>query len=138
MPTVLIVEDSLPFRNSLKELLRDRFPSLCLEEAGDIGSAWSIINRSRPDLMFVDIRLPGENGLKLTRKVKQHFPWIRVVIVTSYDLPEYRDAASDYGADHFVTKGASCWAELTAAVQAVLGESSSDPFVRGAGCSTPE
>jgi len=86
----------------------------------------------------VDIRLPGENGLQLTRKVKQRFPQVCVIIVTSYDLPEYREAASHYGADHFVTKGASCWTELTAAVRALLEEPRTNPYAAGAGSSIPE
>jgi len=53
----------------------------------------------------MDIRLPGENGLELTKKIKKNYPDITVVIVTSYDLPEYREAARESMADYFVPKG---------------------------------
>ena len=54
--------------------------------------------------MFIDIRLLGESGLELTKKVKANHPEIVVVILTSYDLPEYRQAVLLSKADHFVTK----------------------------------
>ncbi len=40
-----------------------------------------------PRIVFMDIRLPGENGLELTKKIKMNYPDIIVVILTSYDLP---------------------------------------------------
>ena len=52
----------------------------------------------------MDIRLPGENGLELTKKIKMSYPDIIIVILTSYDLPEYRQAARESKADYFVTK----------------------------------
>ncbi|MGZ3539371.1 MAG: response regulator, partial [Thermodesulfobacteriota bacterium] len=58
-------------------------------------------------IVFMDIRLPGENGLELTKKIKQNYPDIIIVILTSYDLPEYRQAALKRLADCFVPKGSS-------------------------------
>jgi DNA-binding NarL/FixJ family response regulator len=52
----------------------------------------------------MDIKLPGVNGLELTRKIKAAHPNITIFILTSYDIPEYREAAFQYGADRFVPK----------------------------------
>jgi DNA-binding NarL/FixJ family response regulator len=57
-----------------------------------------------PDAIFMDLRLPGENGLELTKKIKAQYPDIVVVILTNYDLPEYREAAYQCGANHFLPK----------------------------------
>ena len=54
----------------------------------------------------MDIRLPGENGLELTKKVKTRYPNIIVIILTGYDLPEYREFSSRY-ADYFFSKDSS-------------------------------
>ena len=54
----------------------------------------------------MDIRIPGESGLALTGKIKAAHPDIIVVVNTSYDLPEYRSAAYEMGADHFISKHA--------------------------------
>jgi DNA-binding NarL/FixJ family response regulator len=49
----------------------------------------------------MDIRLPGANGLQLTQKIKRDLPSIHIAILTDYDLPEYRQAAIEYGANRF-------------------------------------
>jgi len=54
----------------------------------------------------MDIGLPGENGLELTRKIKADHPDVTVIIVTSHDTPEYREAAVRYKADYFFSKAA--------------------------------
>ena len=102
---VLIVEDNPTFRLSLKQLLLDEFPSFEIAEAADGGGALQKIETFHPRLIFMDIRLPGENGLQLTRKIKSLHPETIVIILTSYDLPEYREAAKRARANHFITKG---------------------------------
>ena len=103
---ILIVEDSTLFRQLFKERLHDRFPSIEIYEAVDGREALQKIETLHPNLIFMDIRLPGENGLELTQKVKARYPNTIVIILTSYDLPEYREASSQY-ADYFLSKDAS-------------------------------
>ena len=102
---VLIVEDNPTFRLSLKELLLDEFPSFEIAEAADGKEAFKKIETLHPRLIFMDIRLPGENGLHLTQRIKALHPDTIVIVLTSYDLPEYREAAKRAKANHFVTKG---------------------------------
>jgi DNA-binding NarL/FixJ family response regulator len=54
----------------------------------------------------MDIRLPGENGIEVTKKVKAQYPDITVIILTGYDIPEYRQFSSRY-ADYFFSKDAA-------------------------------
>jgi DNA-binding NarL/FixJ family response regulator len=54
----------------------------------------------------MDISLPGENGLELTRKIKADYPNVTIIILTSHDSPEYREAAIRSKADYFFSKGA--------------------------------
>ena len=51
------------------------------------------INRMPPHLIFMDICLPGSNGLQLTRKIKKYFPNLKLAMLTAYDFPEYQQAA---------------------------------------------
>jgi DNA-binding NarL/FixJ family response regulator len=104
MSKVLIVEDNHTFREMLKEILTTRFPDMEIAEEPDGSDLLSKIEVLRPGIVFLDIRLPGENGLELAKKVKKSYPEIIVIILTSYDLPEYRQAARLSQADHFVTK----------------------------------
>jgi len=125
MFTTLIVEDNVTFRQSLKELLRTRFPSMDVQEAGDGEEALRKIDALPPDIIFMDIKLPGENGLQVTKKVKTSYPQITVIILTYYDLPEHRDAAFQCGASHFLPKGTST-EEIVGLVQSVLSEKGLD------------
>ncbi len=119
MLRVLIVEDNLIFRETFKERLNDHFPSLAVEEASDKDEALQKINKAQPDLIFMDIRLPGANGLQLTRKIRKDVPGIHIAILTDYDLPEYRQAAVEYGADCFFVKSSFKWDEVETLVKSL-------------------
>jgi len=101
---ILIVDDNNPFRQILKAALQLSFPSIAIDEAADGGETLQKVDTFLPDLIFMDIQLPGENGLKLTKKIKATHPNIIILILTSYDLPEYREAAFQHEADRFLVK----------------------------------
>ncbi len=100
----MLVEDSPSFRRVLKDHLKNQFPSMDIIEAGDGVEAFQKINSNLPDLVFMDIHLRGENGLELTRKIKADYPNIIIIILTNYDLSEYREAATRNKADYFFAK----------------------------------
>jgi len=104
MKRILIVEDNAFFLQFFRETLHSRFPSMEISEATDGEEAMQKIKDVQPEAIFMDVRLPGENGLELTQKIKARYPNIIVVIVTNYDLPEYRKAAYESKADHFISK----------------------------------
>jgi DNA-binding NarL/FixJ family response regulator len=120
MPSVLIVENNDFFRRSFKEILRMYLPSLSVAESADGSDALVLISRALPDMVFMDIRLPGKNGLELTRDIKSNYPDLVVSIFTSYDLPEYRKIAKDCGADHFLLKDAITGAQIAAMIKDVV------------------
>jgi len=93
MCKTLIVEDNASFREMIKEILHSHFPAMKIEEEPDGRELVSKMDAYHPNIVFMDIRLPGENGLVLTKKIKTIYPDVTVVILTSYDLPEYRQAA---------------------------------------------
>jgi DNA-binding NarL/FixJ family response regulator len=119
MLRILIVEDNRIFREAFKRRLDDHFPSIVVEEVANGDEALQRINRASPHLIFMDIRLPGVNGLHLTKKIKQDFPGIGIAILTDYDSPEYREAAKQYGADRFFVKNAFNWDEVEALVKSI-------------------
>ena len=119
MLRVLIVEDNKIFREALKNRLDDNFKSMVVEEASNSEEALQKINKVPPHLIFMDIRLPGVNGLQLTQKIKKDLPGINIAILTDYDLPEYREAANQYGADRFFVKSAFNWNEAEALIKSI-------------------
>ncbi len=104
---ILIVDDNGSFRQAFKQSLQESFPTIAIDEVADGDEASQKVDTILPDLIFMDIRLPGENGLELTKRIKATHPNITILILTSYDIPEYRDAASQSGADGFFAK-ATC------------------------------
>jgi DNA-binding NarL/FixJ family response regulator len=121
MFTTLLVEDNASFRQMLADILLAHFPTIDVDEADDAEAALSKVEYLRPDIIFMDIKLPGENGLELTRKIKQAYHYIVIVILTSHNLPEYRQMAFRNGADCFLSKGdASCMEDILARVEGTL------------------
>ena len=118
----LIVEDNPLFRQTVADILATEFPSIVLEEAADGKTALEKIEEAAPDLVFMDIKLPGENGLHMTEHIKRKHPEIVVAILTSYDWPEYRDAAFKFGANYFIMKGSSTNKEIVELIESVLAD----------------
>jgi CheY-like chemotaxis protein len=116
---VLIVEDSTLFRQLFKKTLHDRFSSIEIYEAADGEEALQKIESLHPNLIFMDIGLPGENGLALTKQVKARYPNIIVIILTGYDLAEYREFSSRY-ADYFFSKDSSTTENIFALVESIV------------------
>jgi DNA-binding NarL/FixJ family response regulator len=119
-PRVLIVEDSPVFRKLLKETLHSRFPSMQISEAEDGKEGLQKVKDFCPELIFMDVKLPGENGLELTKKIKAQCPGITVIILTSYDTPEYREAAVQSKANYFLSKGSSTREGILTLVKSIL------------------
>lgn len=120
MINVLIAEDNAAYRQSLHQVLTARFPFMQVTETADGADALHHALARRYDLIFMDIRLPQGNGLDLTRAIKAVFDDSIVCVITSHDLPEYRDAALRNGADRFMVKGDSTEDEIVAMVESVL------------------
>jgi DNA-binding NarL/FixJ family response regulator len=122
MFNTMLVEDNVIFRELLKDSLRHKFPSMEITEAGNGVEALKEINSLSPNLIFMDIQLPGQNGFELTEKIKKLHPDIIIIILTSNDLPEYREAAVRFKADHFLSKGSLTNEEVIRLVKSILSE----------------
>jgi DNA-binding NarL/FixJ family response regulator len=120
MSGVLIVDDDERFRKRLRSILTSRFPSVVFREATNGKQAFQEIKSSRPVFIFMDIRLGDDNGLKLTKEVKHLDPEIIISILTSYDFPEYREAAYKNGADFFFIKGSTTLGEIAEVLKTTL------------------
>jgi DNA-binding NarL/FixJ family response regulator len=120
MSQILIVEDNRFYRHALRDSLKTRFPAVGIDEAGDGKEAMEKANAFCPDLVFMDIRLPDESGLELTRKIRAMYPHISIIILTSYDIPEYEEAAARFGANRFIAKNSTTEEELLTLVKTYL------------------
>jgi DNA-binding NarL/FixJ family response regulator len=117
MFSVLVVENNEFFRKSFAGMLKSHMPALKIEETGDGSEAIEKINSNVPDIIFLDIRLPGKNGLELTKEIKNRYPETKIGIFSNLDLPEYRMSASRCGADYFLNKSSLCCTEIVALIE---------------------
>nr|MBP7322043.1 PAS domain S-box protein [Deltaproteobacteria bacterium] len=117
---ILLVEDNEIFRHAFRDNLFTCFPDVHIEEAGEGARALELMREWRPQLIFMDINLPGENGLTLTARTKEIAPATHVIVLTSYDTPEYREAAAQAGASGFLVKGTVGMDEIAAVIQTAM------------------
>ena len=120
MINVLIAEDNAAYRQTLHQVLTGRYPFMQVTETADGPDALHQALSRHFDLIFMDIRLPQGNGLDLTRAIKAVFADAIICVITSHDLPEYRDAAMRNGADRFMVKGDSTGEDIVAMVESLL------------------
>jgi DNA-binding NarL/FixJ family response regulator len=106
---VLLADDQAMIRSGLRLILEDQPDIDVVAEAADGTEAIRLARQLRPDVCLVDIRMPGKDGIEVTRAIAG--PGVadplRVVIVTTFDLDEYVYGALRVGAVGFVLKGAS-------------------------------
>jgi DNA-binding NarL/FixJ family response regulator len=93
---------------------------MVVAEAVDGEEALKKVDAILPHFIFMDIKLPGENGVELTRKIKAAHADIIIIILTSYNLPEYRQVAYESGADGFLIKGSSTRDEVLKLVDSFM------------------
>ncbi|UCG14391.1 MAG: response regulator transcription factor [Deltaproteobacteria bacterium] len=116
----LIVEDSSNFRKILKMNLIDRFPFIAIDEAADGQEALKKLTASVPDLILMDIELPGTDGLELTKSIRAVHGNINIVILTSHSDHAHIEAAFECGADAFFTKGLSSLEKIATVVDTLM------------------
>ena len=117
MLRIMTVEDNIPFREMFKNNLLSKFPSMEVIEAANGKEAFKGLASYPIDLAFMDIRLPGESGLDLTSKIKANYKNVTITMLTTYDIPEYREAAARCGADGFIAKDLMKWDQISAMVK---------------------
>jgi two-component system response regulator YesN len=119
---ILIIDPNDPFRRSLKKVLVNQFPWVTVQEASDGEEGLKLVEAFHPDLIFLEIHLPAETGLDLAGRIKADYPEIIIVMLTSYDLPEYKLAVEKSGIEHMVPKDDWTGEDMIALVQSILSD----------------
>jgi DNA-binding NarL/FixJ family response regulator len=126
---IILVDDHEVVRLGLKSLL-DRHPKFeVIGEAGNAKETMELVERLLPDVVLMDIRLPGTSGIEACEEITKKFPEIRIIMLTSYAEDDMLFSAIRAGASGYVLKqiGAD---DLMHAIEAVgRGEALLDPAV---------
>lgn len=116
----LLADNNALVRSFLRDILVRHFPFIVVAEAGDGDRALALDAELHPQLVFLDIKLPDRSGLDLARQFKSSNPEVLICLVTQFDIPEYRAAARECGADHVIVMGESSETAIVAMLEATL------------------
>jgi DNA-binding NarL/FixJ family response regulator len=118
MIRVLVVDDQGMVRAGLRLILEDQPDIEVVGEAADGEDAQVAVRREHPDLVLMDIRMPRLDGIAATRKLIEHDPALRILVVTTFDADQYVFEALRAGASGFILKDSSP-EQLLAAVRLI-------------------
>ena len=106
MPTtrILVVDDDAAFRQRVQAFFAPEADMEVVAEASDGEEAIRKAEELKPDVVLMDVRMPGLNGVNATRKLREEMPEVKVIMLSVFDLPEYKDAAMVSGASGYVVK----------------------------------
>lgn len=104
---VILADDHPLTREGLRSYLEHESDIQLIGEAADGIVAWDLIERELPDVALLDIRMPGEDGISLARKVRERKLPVAVLMLTTYDAQQYVLAALRAGAKGYVLKTAT-------------------------------
>jgi DNA-binding NarL/FixJ family response regulator len=126
---VMLVDDHTLVREGIRHVLNDTPGVEVVAEAGDGEAALRLAGETRPDLVVMDLSLPGAGGLEVTTRLREMLPGVKVLILSVHDHQEYVLGAVRAGAQGYLRKDTSP-AELRQGLRAVArGESYFSPPV---------
>ena len=117
---VVLADDHPIVRAGIREALKEIPGVDVIAEASDGREAIELVKSLQPDVVFMDISMPGLNGLEAAERILKAFPQVRIIILSRHDSEEYYRRALQVGASGYLLKKAAI-AELKAAVQRVTG-----------------
>lgn len=101
---VILVDDHALVRLGLTTLVNDQADMMIVGEAGSGTEAIRLVEQLQPEVVLMDIRLPGESGLETTHQISEHFPRTRVIVLTSFADEELVVRAIRAGAAGYLLK----------------------------------
>ncbi len=118
MIKLLIADDQALIRQSLQIVLNNRPDLEVIDVASDGQEVLRSVRRQRPDVILMDIRMPKLDGVQCTKQIKENYPEVKIIILTTFDDDEYIFNALKYGASGYLLKGVSM-EELENAIKTV-------------------
>lgn len=116
--TVLIVDDHAVVRKGLRLMIESQHDLAVVGEAGNLAEAMQVAARVKPDIITLDLSMPGPSGVASVERLRAAAPEAKILVVTMHDDPAFVRSAVAMGAMGFVTKSAAD-SELISAIHAV-------------------
>jgi DNA-binding NarL/FixJ family response regulator len=104
---ILVVDDHPIIRQGVKSVLANHPDLVVVGEAESASGLFANLASVRPDVVLLDIRMPGQNGIETTQRLKREYPDVKVIILTTYEEDDYVFGALRAGAEGYLLKSAS-------------------------------
>jgi len=104
---VLVVDDHPVVRHGLRSLLANHDDIRVVGEAASASEVLQMVSSTNPNVVLLDIRMPGSSGIDMTRQIRRTFPEVHVIILTAYEDDEYLLGALRAGAHGYLLKSTS-------------------------------
>lgn len=128
---VLLVDDHPIVRQGVRSVLAIHPDIEVIGEADGAPALFAALAEHQPDVILLDIRLPGQTGVEIAQRLKREWPAIKVIILTTYEDEEYLFSALRAGAEGYLLKSASPEMLATAVRQVAAGERLLSPALVG-------
>jgi DNA-binding NarL/FixJ family response regulator len=128
---IIICDDQAVVRDGLELLLNLEQDIEVLGTARDGAEALELVESKQPDLVLMDLKMPGMNGIEATRQIRAKFPTTKVLVLTTYDDDEWVFDAIRAGASGYLLKDTPREKVIEAVLGTVGGKSFVDPAVAG-------
>lgn len=129
-PRIAIVDDQAMMRTAFRTILESDGIEV-VGEAGDGDAALSLVGATHPDVVLMDVRMPGRDGIDATRVLARSHPEVRVLVLTTFNDDDALFGALRAGAAGFVLKNAAPEEVVQAVRRVAAGDSVLDPTVAG-------
>ncbi|GHA27743.1 DNA-binding response regulator [Salinimicrobium marinum] len=104
---VILADDHILVRDGIKYLIENEKNIVVIDEASDGKEALDVIDRNKPDLLIVDIRMPEMTGIEVVRQLKKDHPEVKTLVLSMHHSREYVIQSIQAGADGYLLKGSS-------------------------------
>ena len=101
---VVLVDDSLLVRERVANIISEMPGVKVIGEAGNSLEAIEVVRKTNPDVVILDIKMPGESGLQVLRKLKDEFEELKIIMLTNYPDSQYKAECLMHGAEYFLSK----------------------------------
>lgn len=128
---ILLCDDQAVIRDGLEMLLQLEKDMQVVGSASDGAEAIELASQNQPDLILMDLKMPGVNGIEATRQIRAKFPDIKILVLTTYDDDEWLFDAIRAGASGYLLKDTPRQKLIEAIRGTVEGKSFLDPIVAG-------
>ncbi len=101
---LFISDDSPVVRVRLSHIINELKNVNIIGEAENVQNSITLIEELKPDIVILDISMPGGSGIDVLRNIREKYLHTKVIILTNYSFPQYRKICMDSGADYFFDK----------------------------------